>query len=870
MTKGKLILICQSGGEFITNDDGNLSYEGGEANAVNINQDTSFEDLVIKLAEMSNLDHRTLSIKYFLPGNRRNLITLRNNKDLKRMIDFHGHSVTADIFVNGKEGFDRDAIKIHSSRENVIKLAETVNHVGTPSTAVNTVALDVEPLSAHAIAELDAYAPLHAPTSSAAASDGAADTSSGSQASTASSPSSEHDSDYDSDYKPRVSVAVDANSPSSAGFDTSNSPADAVKKRRRTASWRSGAQRPTVVAVSDNDRRRRSWKKKNQNQIIVSVNDDLEQQRNSVSSIAFFDDDLPEKVVAEWKDCITGVGQDFKSVKEFREALQKFAVAHRFVYKLKKNDTNRASGICVADGCSWKIHASWVPASQSFRIKKFDNSHTCGGESWKNAHPSKNWLVNVIKDKLRNSPHHKPREIAKSISRDFGIELSYTQVWRGIEDAREQLQGSYKESYNRLPWICEKVEETNPGSFAKLITDDEKRLKCLFISFHSCIHGFQNGCRPILFLDATSLRSKYQESLLTATAVDADDGFFPVAFAIVDVENDDNWHWFLEQLKCAISTSQSITFVSDREMGLKESVLKVFENAHHGYSMYHLVESFRRNSKGPFNGEGRGALPGLFLAAGHAARLNGFKKFTEQIREISPNAYDWVIQIEPEQWTSSLFKGEPFNHITQNVAEPYAKLMEEIRESTIMQKIEGLINMVSELINTRRTESSKWTTKLTPSKEKKIQEEAFKAESLQVFMASDILFEVHDESTHVVNIEKWDCTCLEWKECGLPCRHAIASFNSSGKSLYDYCSRHFNVDSYRSTYSESINHIPGIGALVGTEETDSDTMHVLPPPPLSPNPHKEKIKIEDPDKRTVTCSKCKQLGHNKASCKANL
>lgn len=116
MTKGKLILICQSSGEFITNDDGTLSYEGGEANAVNINQDTSFEDLIIKLAEMSNLDHRTISIKYFLPGNRRNLITLRNDKDLKRMIDFHGHSVTADVFVNGKEGFDRDAIKIHASR----------------------------------------------------------------------------------------------------------------------------------------------------------------------------------------------------------------------------------------------------------------------------------------------------------------------------------------------------------------------------------------------------------------------------------------------------------------------------------------------------------------------------------------------------------------------------------------------------------------------------------------------------------------------------------------------------------------------------------------------------------------------------------
>lgn len=122
MAKGKLILICQSGGEFIAKDDGTLSYVGAEANAVNINHETLFDDLKLKLAEMGNLDQKTISIKYFLPGNRRNLITLRNDKDLKRMIEYHVNSVTADIFVNGKEGFDHDAVKVHTSRYGTVVL----------------------------------------------------------------------------------------------------------------------------------------------------------------------------------------------------------------------------------------------------------------------------------------------------------------------------------------------------------------------------------------------------------------------------------------------------------------------------------------------------------------------------------------------------------------------------------------------------------------------------------------------------------------------------------------------------------------------------------------------------------------------------
>ncbi|KAL8547842.1 hypothetical protein ACS0TY_007245 [Phlomoides rotata] len=871
MAKGKLILICQSGGEFITKGDGTLSYEGAEANAVNINNETLFDDLKLKLAEMSNLDQKTISIKYFLPGNRRTLITLRNDKDLKRMIDFHGNSVTADIFVDGKEGFDHDAAREFIGRDGGVKQAETVNHNSGPSTVASPVVNNLKNPTGHGNTSIDdPDPPVCAPTgSTAAAADKVAES-----ASPSTSPLS---SEHDADYKPRLGTNPDVGQ-SPEVLDMSGSPADTVKKRRRTASWTIGANGPTIVAVSDNDVDRRKRKKNNQGRSSLTASEELEHRTDGVvgtndldnlSIIAFPDGGLPENFVDSWKDCINGVGQDFRSVREFREALQKYAIAHRFVFKLKKNDSNRASGVCVEEGCSWSIHASWVPASQSFRIKKFNNSHTCGGESWKNAHPAKKLLVSVIKDKLRDSPHHKPKEIAKSISQDFGIELKYTQVRRGIEGAREQLQGSYKDSYNRLPWFCDKLVETNPGSFVKLLTNDAKRLQCLFVSFSSCVESFQNGCRPILFLNATSLKSKFQESLLTATAIDADDGFFPVAFGIVDTESEDSWRWFLEQLKSAMSTSLPLTFVSDREKGLEKPVHEVFESAYHGYSIYHLMESFKRNLRGPFYGEGRGVLPGKLLAAAHAVRLGGFKKITEQIKQISSTAYDWIIQIEPEHWTSLSFRGEQYNYIVQNVAEPYNKLMEEIRESTIMQKIEALMYMVSEIIKSRKTETSNWTTILTPSKEKILQEETVKAHGLRVFISSDVLFEVHDDSTHVVNIEKWECTCLEWKGRGLPCRHAIAAFNCSGKRVYDFCSRHFTVESYLVTYSKPVNPIPGLGAPGPMKDDESD-VKVLPPVPRVPNqPKKEQTKTEDPDKRTVTCSKCKEPGHNKASCKAN-
>lgn len=888
MVKGKLILICQSGGEFVNDVDGNLSYKGGEANAVNINQDTPYDDLKIKLAELCNLELTTVSIKYFLPKNRKTLINLRSEKDFKRMVEFHANSVTAEIFVSGKEGFDHDALNTYTERTIGLKLAENVNHHGTPAGATDSGGLSttpskatllrtvrtaaVSPITIQSDCLIDVHISCQEPAINMAAE-------SLSQATTSSNPSSGHVAEDDSDYAPRSRAAVSSTAQSPISFDYDATPADTVKKRRRTASWKIGANGPTIV-VTDNDSKEKSLKKKSRSSTGVMVGNDMVEDEDGVelpdnfdssSPITLRDEDLPEKLVATWKEGITGVDQDFKSVKEFRAALQKYAVAHRFVYKLKKNDATRVSGRCVVEGCSWKIHASRVPDAQTFRIRKYNDLHTCEGKSWKSSHRTRNWLVSIIKERLRDSPNDKPREIAKSILRDFGIKLRYSQVWRGMEDAKEQLQGSYSKSYNRLPWFCEKVVNTNPGTVVNLVLDGEKRLQRFFFSLHASIHGFKHGCRPLIFLEATSLRSKYKETLITATAVDADDCFFPVAFAVIDIENDDSWRWFLEQLKSALSTSHSITFISDREKNLKNSVLEVFENSSHGYSIFHLLESFKRNMKGPFHGDGRAVLPEIFLAAAHAVRLNGFKSLTEQIKQICSHAYDWLNQIEPECWTSLSFKGQHYNYITENVAEPYSKLIEDSRGSTIMQKIEALICMLSDLIDHRKLESSTWSTKLTPSKEKKIQKEAAKAHGLKVLISSDVLFEVHDEMTHVVNIENRECTCFEWKQSGLPCCHAVAVFNSIGKCVYDYCSSYFTVESFHFTYSASVNPIPGIGTPV-EEDGESDTADVLPPcPPESPIEEKpEETKTIDPDKRTVTCSKCKEPGHNKASCKATL
>ena len=99
MASRKIIAICQSGGQFKTDKDGCLSYKGGDAHAIDVDDQMKFNEFKGELAEMFNVSVHSMSVKYFLPGNRKTLITVSNDKDLQRMVKFHGDSSTVDIYI---------------------------------------------------------------------------------------------------------------------------------------------------------------------------------------------------------------------------------------------------------------------------------------------------------------------------------------------------------------------------------------------------------------------------------------------------------------------------------------------------------------------------------------------------------------------------------------------------------------------------------------------------------------------------------------------------------------------------------------------------------------------------------------------------
>lgn len=314
--------------------------------------------------------------------------------------------------------------------------------------------------------------------------------------------------------------------------------------------------------------------------------------------------------------------------------------------------------------------------------------------------------------------------------------------------------------------------------------------------------------------------------------------------------------------------SEQITFVADFQNGLNKSLAEIFDKSHHSYCLRHLAEKLNNDLKGQFSHEARRFMINDFYAAALASKLEDFQRCAESIKGISPDAYNWIIQSEPQHWANAFFGGARYNHITSNFGQQFYSSISEAHELPITQMIDVLRGKMMETIYRRRVASDQWMTKLTPANEEKLQKEISISRSFQVSLSHGSTFEVRGESVDIVDVDNWDCSCKGWQLTGLPCCHAIAVIECIGRSPYDYCPRYFTVESYRLTYAESIHPIPNVDRLILGESTEA-LVTVTPPPTRRP-PGRPKMKQNESlevVKRQLQCSKCKGLGHNKKTCK---
>ncbi|KAH7835659.1 hypothetical protein Vadar_028470 [Vaccinium darrowii] len=304
-------------------------------------------------------------------------------------------------------------------------------------------------------------------------------------------------------------------------------------------------------------------------------------------------------------------------------------------------------------------------------------------------------------------------------------------------------------------------------------------------------------------------------------------GLFPLAFAIVGAENDDNWLWFLGILKSVLSP-RPITFITDRNHG-------------HGLIIYAPSVASYNVCVTKFCDHG-GAKAKTFLAS-----------------------------VPKEHWKNAYFKGKQYGEMSSSAIESFNNWVLEARRMPVMNLIDCLRSKIMVQMSKRREDSATWISEIGPVMDAKLKKRIEKGRAWRVQKSSTGVYEVKSMPAVVVDLEEGTCSCGSWQYSGFVCAHVstvLAKTCGEEESMADYIDPFYHVVAYQQTYEDKIHPVL---AMDIPDFTQGTAREIKPPrnrrPPGRPCLKRIRSMGEECMARPRKCSRCHQLcNHNRRTC----
>ncbi|XP_074364979.1 uncharacterized protein LOC141706040 [Apium graveolens] len=354
------------------------------------------------------------------------------------------------------------------------------------------------------------------------------------------------------------------------------------------------------------------------------------------------------------------LGQLFASAKVFREAVKKQAIVERRHVVQKRNYGSRVKFVC-SNGCKWNIYANKMQRSDTYQVRVYDPKHTCT-QTFDQKQINSKCIANYYENDIRMNSTWPLQAFLKKVVNDWGCHVSIYAIARAKRKVLRTINGKHVEQYSRVWDYANALLKALPDSTILVMTEDaggteevgQKRFKILYTCFGAVKKEFRKGCRPLIWLDGCHLKGPYGGQLLAAIGTYANDGMYPLAWAVVEAENSESWNWFLKQVveDLNIENESSWTFISNRQKGLINALENIVPNAEHRFCVMHLYRNMWKEHKGI-------GVRMILWKAARATTEYTFKKHMDELQKLSKTCYDWLSEKPRTQWSRSAFRLTP-------------------------------------------------------------------------------------------------------------------------------------------------------------------------------------------------------------------
>ncbi|XP_070052660.1 uncharacterized protein [Nicotiana tomentosiformis] len=215
-------------------------------------------------------------------------------------------------------------------------------------------------------------------------------------------------------------------------------------------------------------------------------------------------------------------GQVFKDRATLKAVMEQYAIAARFQFRIDRSNAISYTLLCIFEDCEWKFKASSINKSQMFKVREFNDKHTCPlkDKKYEQRQATSRLTGGMIRSKFTNHKRkYTPKDIINDVKSDFGIDVSYMLAWRAREKIVNFLRGEPADSYNKLPGYLYTLDMTYPGSHIRMEKFPKNEFIYLYISLYAFIKGF-DYCRPIVVVDDSHLKSAYTGTFVSTSTLD--------------------------------------------------------------------------------------------------------------------------------------------------------------------------------------------------------------------------------------------------------------------------------------------------------------------------------------------------------------
>ncbi|KAK1398282.1 SWIM-type domain-containing protein [Heracleum sosnowskyi] len=530
--------------------------------------------------------------------------------------------------------------------------------------------------------------------------------------------------------------------------------------------------------------------------------------------------------------------QIYKDKETLQIVLSLYAIRNNFQYKVKKSCKNQYLVECLDKNCNWLLRASRNGNTNQFVIRRMVDSHTCSLEiRFKDKRQATtNVIADVIKHKFSNiKTKYSVTDIIRDMKHDHNVEVKYNKAWRSKEKALEIMRGNATESFVELYSYLYMLYTTNVGSVVELQLTRNNCFLYVFVALNSSMKGW-NYCLPVVVVDGAFLKSSYRGTLLVAATQDAGGKIFPVAFGVVDSENDMSWEWFFEKFRIAYGRREDMVIVSDRHESIIKGAKKIYPEVPNVFCIFHLLgnikSKFKKNLK---------KIKDAFFSAANAYSVTKFQYHMKELEKVDKTVQVYLEDVGYEKWAKVYSGNNRYSNMTSNVAESLNSVTMSIRELPICTMLESQRALIQKWSWRNRNEANATSTRLTRKYEELLKKNYLLSVDLTVNPTNHILFEV-------LNGDKKNVVDLNAKSC-----------------IY------YKKETMVAAYKETVYP-------VGNRDTWEVPQTVKS---LIVNPPEGRIRVGRPKKRRckaswerngktlkpIICGKCKQSGHNRRSCR---